>query len=186
MFWCLPKMFFIASFIGTRWMWSSDSWREAEETQESHLDSRPVSDPEWPFYNLLQSQQVQSTVCSCTVLILQSTVSTGPQCPQCLPQCPQCPIHSVDSTNYSLNRSSLQSGLVQLSRTVLFIRSSRVKEVWLACCWNAHRIKARKTSLDNHWQTRRDNRLCKVKITQMKDVELQWLLYVVHCKLCWQ
>ena len=136
MCWCLPKMFFIASFIGTQWMWSSDSWREAEETQESHLDSRPVSDPEWPFYNLLQSQQVQSTVCSCTVLILQSTVSTCPQCPQCLPQCPQCPIHSVDSTNYSLNRSSLQSGLVQLSRTVLFIRSSRVKEVWLAK-WNS-------------------------------------------------
>ena len=126
-FGAFPKKFFIASFIGTLWMWSSDSWREAEETQESHLDSclyRPVSDPECPFYNLLQSQQVYSVHS----------------------------VHSADSTTYSLNRSSLQSAvLLQLSLTVLFIRSSRVKEVWLACCWNAHRIKARKTCLDNHW-----------------------------------
>ena len=148
-----------------------------------------------PGESLRQQARLRSRV----AILQSSTVSAGPVY--------SLQLHCFDSTIYSLNRSTvstvsnsqcrfykLQSQQVQ-SRvcpataqccSVLFIRSSRVKEVWLACCWNAHRIKARKTSLDNHWQTRRDNRLCKVKITQMKDVELQWLLYVVHCKLCWQ
>ena len=65
---------------------------------------------------------------------------------------PQCRFYNLQSVPRTATDATATAQLC-CCHTVLYTRSSRVKEVWLARWWNVHRIKARKTSLDNHWQT---------------------------------